>query len=95
MTVSTLLAAIKRALSHPDDVMLDHVPVQRTPRSKRDWRERALQKAAAKYGKPFKCAAQGLDREIMVAPETFATIKGGDPLPGKPWAKVTKIKAAK
>jgi len=94
MTLSTILAAIKRALSQPDDMVMDHVPVI-PPKKKRDWRERALLKAAAKYGKPFKCAAKGLDREVMVTPDVFANVKGGEPLPGKPLAKVTKIKAAK
>lgn len=35
-------------------------------RARKDWRDRAVQKAAARYGKPFKCAPDGVPREVLL-----------------------------
>lgn len=41
---------------------VDHVTVY--PES-RDWREEALKRAAEKYGRPFRCAGNGVPREVL------------------------------
>lgn len=92
-----ILSALKRAFAYPDDAIIDHVPVQRT-KPKRNWRERALAKAAAKYGKPFRCAGKEFNREVMLTPGEFRSVKAEAKAPNKPWATdkpeatVTKIK---
>ena len=43
--------------------IIDHMPV--SPGS-RDWREERLKQAQERYGRPFKCAAAELPREILV-----------------------------
>lgn len=35
------------------------------PRRKRDWRTKALEKAAERYAKPFKCGATNMPREVF------------------------------
>lgn len=39
---------------------------QKRKTQRKDWRDRAVQKAALKYGKPFKCAADGVPREVLL-----------------------------
>jgi hypothetical protein len=45
--------------------VIDHVPVDA---GLRDWREERLKQAQERYGRPFKCAAAALRREILVKP---------------------------
>lgn len=47
---------------------------KRKPHGK-DWRERAVQKAAIRYGKPFKCAADGVPREVLLGDRTSRVIE--------------------
>lgn len=54
---------------------LDHVPVRK--RKDRDWRDAAVKKAAAKYGKPFKCSSETMRREVMVGPDKIAIAEAG------------------
>jgi hypothetical protein len=63
MVIRALQQAIARAFTGDpgDPSLIDHVPVV----SERDWREEKLAQAAAKYGKPFRCAADGLPREVF------------------------------
>lgn len=58
-----LLTTIKRALTGDvgEPALLDHVPVSGAP----DWRAEKLKAAAERHGKPFRCAADGLPRELQ------------------------------
>lgn len=56
---------------------LDHVPVKR--RKERDWRDAAVKKAAAKYGRPFKCAPESLRREVLVPAGKDVTVAVAEP----------------
>lgn len=59
-----ILDRIVRALrgARPDaESSNDHLPYERF-----DWREPLLVEAARKYGKPFKCAADELPREVIL-----------------------------
>lgn len=40
-----------------------------------DWREQKLHEAAARYGRPFKCASYAMDREFIAAPGVVGTAK--------------------
>lgn len=42
--------------------LLDHVPIETSS----DWRRNRLTEAAQKHGKPFKCAAAEMPREVMI-----------------------------
>lgn len=58
----SLFTSIKRAfIGDPGEpTTLDHVPVSGTS----DWREAKLAEAARRYGKPFKCAGDGVLRQV-------------------------------
>ncbi|HEX2830791.1 MAG TPA: hypothetical protein VHP37_30935 [Burkholderiales bacterium] len=67
--------------------IIDHMPV--SPGS-RDWREERLQQAQQRYGRPFKCAAAELPREILVRPRPPGELAPGrlaDAADEKPRAK--------
>lgn len=74
-----MLAALKRFFSRMSEAPteLDWLPVTDVP----EWREQKLKHAAKVYGRPFKCAADGLPREI---------IRNGTPTV-TPSATVTKL----
>jgi hypothetical protein len=61
------------ALLEDSQATLDHVPVRRA-RKKRDWRDRALKDAAAKYGRAFKCAGKGIAHEVIGREPTPANV---------------------
>lgn len=71
MNLRSISQAIGRAFvgdpGEPD--VLDFVPVTGST----DWRTEKLAEAAEKYGKPFKCSADGLPRERMKQPATETT----------------------
>lgn len=64
---------------------LDHVEAPAPDNSKRAAKRhaRALEKAAAKYGKPWKCGPSNQAREVFIKQELTITavIKGQEPAP--------------
>lgn len=72
-----------------DARVLDHVNV---PKPSTDWRDEAVKAAAAKYGRPFRCAAGHVAREVLLHDESRRQVVIVDPN-AKP--KVTALKAAK
>ena len=58
--LSHIVQALKGSKSSPEDVT-EYVPCNTA-----DWREPLLLEAARKHGKPFKCAAHELPREIIL-----------------------------
>lgn len=50
-------------------------PARKRKAQAKDWRERAVQKAAIRYGKPFKCAADGVPREVLLGDRTSRVIE--------------------
>lgn len=55
-----------------EPTLLDHVPIgTRTQCAYHDAiRRDKLRQAAERYGRPFKCAARGIAREVIVTPGT-------------------------
>mgnify|MGYP001593999749 FL=1 len=43
-----------------------------------DWRDRALKRAAKRYGKPWKCGPVNYAREVLLAPGTLVVVKGNE-----------------
>lgn len=52
--------------------LLDHLPIG--PAEPNPALARKLKEAAAKHGRPFKCAASGLPREHFVTPTTIREV---------------------
>jgi hypothetical protein len=72
--VKRLFQALKRSSSNDDERHnLDHVPLP----ASHDWRKQRLAEAAQRHGKPFKCAADGMPREIMVGRNAIVSRKNG------------------
>ena len=69
---------------------LDHIAVEKE-KGKRDWRTRALKKAATKHGKPFKTAPVHLEREVMVKGE-FVKVAGGATAPEPEKSIITNVR---
>lgn len=44
----------------------------------RDWRDDAVKAARKTYGRPFKCAPEGMDREVMIGKDKWAVAKAGE-----------------
>lgn len=63
-----------------DLIVVDHAPVQTPQGDHRDAETAAGRRAARvkaareRHGRPFKCAAQDLDREVMITPGTIRII---------------------
>ena len=58
--------------------IIDHVPIS----SGHEWRRQRLIEAAQKHGKPFKCAADNMPREVWVGGKALiveAQHAGGSP----------------
>jgi hypothetical protein len=70
---------------HGDPPVVDHIPVTGTP----DWRAAKLKDAATKYGRPFKCAASELPREVHNGEREFVTAQAGKEVRHRP--QVTDI----
>lgn len=80
-----LLDALKRALLGDYEALtLDHVPTE----AMNDWRAERVKLAAVRFGKPFKCAADGVPRERFVGTERKLEVVG-------PKASVTPIRRKK
>ena len=63
--IKRLMRALRSKAVHPYDLtryVIDHVPVD----ARDDWRKTKLAAAARKHGKPFKCAVDGLPREVLL-----------------------------
>lgn len=43
-----------------------------------DWRDRALKRAAKRYGKPWRCGPVKHDREVLLVPGTLVVVKGNE-----------------
>ena len=54
--------------------VIDHMPMNG---GSRDWREERLKEAQERYGRPFKCAAAELPREILVKPRPAGDLSLG------------------
>jgi hypothetical protein len=70
-----LIDRITRAFSGdvPADV-IDFAPVNADESAQERYAAK-LKRAADKYGKPFKCAANGLPREVMSQPGVYDALK--------------------
>lgn len=62
----SIFATIKRHLlgERPDPFVLDAVTVKALE-GITDWRDEKVKQAAERFGKPFKCAADGVPRERL------------------------------
>ena len=74
-----LLRLFRTALNDPNKVAenerhtLDHVPVS----PEIDGHTQKLFEAARKYGKPFKCASELLQREVLAVPPDCYVVRAG------------------
>ena len=68
--------------------VLDHVPVNGAD----DWRKQRLSEAAQKHGKPFKCAAPDMPREVLVGGKQVALAVQHEPVAEQP-TNVTHLPA--
>ena len=87
------LNALKRALlgDSAEPVVLDHADIAIRD-SALDWRDAKLQEAAARYGKPFKCCAPSVPREVLVGGKELVTVAADEEVPTMlKTASVTKI----
>lgn len=68
----SVFGTIKRALigDPGDPAVLDHVPVT----GAQDWREAKLVEAAKRHGRPFKCAGDGVPREVLLGSDTVSNV---------------------
>jgi hypothetical protein len=48
-----------------------------------DWRKEQLAAAAKKYGRPFKCAADDMPREVFVGGRYVVAVDAGSEVPGR------------
>ena len=75
----------KPAVQEDREATLDHVDAPAPDKGKRAARRqaRALEKAAAKYGKPWKCGPGHQAREVFVKQELTISVevKGQEPAP--------------
>lgn len=84
-----LLSAIRRhVLGDFEPELLDHAPVSGTASY-----EQKLRAAAMKFGRPFKCSADGLPREVFKRDETgtyrYVAVDMPDATPTAPPVKPT------
>lgn len=87
--MSLLQTIIRAFIGDPGDPFtLDHVPAKALEDSAVDWRDEKVRKAAERYGKPFKCAADSVPRERLVGRDQQKEIV-------RPKASVTPIRRKK
>ena len=85
--LSHLVHAFKGTRSEDSN---DYVPYETF-----DWREPLLVEAARKYGKPFKCAAHELPREVMLGGKDVVVVGvQSHPMQGSAGAAVVQSKRA-
>ena len=63
------------AAQTPPQFRADAEPARKRKPQGKDWRDRAIQKAAFRYGKPFKCAADGVPREVLLGDRASRVIE--------------------
>lgn len=65
MKLLASLCALWRGGLSDAEVTLDHLPVAA---DSEEWRDKALKRAAKKFGKPFKAGAKGIPHEVVRSP---------------------------
>lgn len=75
-----LLDPLKRFFQREDEEPVDASITAKKPRTKPDWRVKAIKTAAERHGKAFKVGPDTFARQIMVEGE-FVLKQPGDPLP--------------
>ena len=67
--VARLLALLGLA---PDPQPAPEKPKRK--RTRRDWRDEAVKRAAERHGKPFECGPDGVPREVLLGTESTRTV---------------------